>query len=67
MRVVYLFVFAIILMSCKNNKKDTETKSTEKTVVNDSLIYPEEIHFKSLRQVTFGHGSWAGPAWFIIL
>ena len=54
MRVVYLFVFAIILMSCKNNKKDTETKSTEKTVVNDSLIYPEEIHFKSLRQVTFG-------------
>ncbi|RDK89043.1 TolB family protein [Marinirhabdus gelatinilytica] len=65
-----LFLFSLLtLLSCKNtgDKKteettqapDTETSegTSEKIVMewdNDSLIYPEEKHFKNIRQVTFG-------------
>lgn len=42
-------------MSCKNEKdlKPEATKNLVKTT-SDSLIYPEEKHFKSLKQITFG-------------
>lgn len=43
-----LFALALIL-SCKNNKTETEVVANE-----NPLIFPEEEHFKSLRQVTFG-------------
>ncbi len=59
----------MLIISCKNDtekntteiEKDTTTNivenATEKIVMewgNDSLIYPEETHFKNIRQVTFG-------------
>ncbi len=53
MRILSLIVLASLLFSCKNDKKPAVEKSTEK-VVKDALIYPEETHFKSIRQVTFG-------------
>ncbi|MHB0755178.1 TolB family protein [Polaribacter sp. M15] len=53
MRILSLIVLASLLFSCKNDKKPAVEKST-KEVVKDSLIYPEETHFKSIRQVTFG-------------
>ena len=46
----------LLLFSCNSEKKKseiiTETKKEETT--RSPLIYPEETHFKSLRQVTFG-------------
>ena len=54
MKIVSLFVFAMMLMSCKNEKKRTFPASVDKVAADNSLIYPEEGHFKSLRQVTFG-------------
>ena len=52
--VILLICFSVF--SCKNEVNKTETKPAEKKLVagNDSLIYPEEVHFKSIRQVTFG-------------
>ena len=63
MRYIYITILALILVSCKTQqvtstaKAETPVVKTETAIietVNDSLIYPEEKHFKSLRQVTFG-------------
>mgnify|MGYP000613274933 CR=1 FL=1 len=54
MRILSTLLIAFLLLSCKNNKKSSETNITEKLVNKNPLIYPEETHFKSLRQVTFG-------------
>ena len=54
MRTLFLLVAVSFILSCKTEKKPSETKSSEMVEVKDSLIYPEEKHFKSLRQVTFG-------------
>jgi Tol biopolymer transport system component len=54
MKYIYTLLFVLIFFSCK---KETAVKIEEKNTVEatkNSLIYPEEIHFKSLRQVTFG-------------
>ncbi|MDX5585424.1 MAG: hypothetical protein QNK20_10975, partial [Aureibaculum sp.] len=54
MKYIYVLLFVISITSCKNEKA---VKTDIKTIVeatNDSLIYPEEKHFKSIRQVTFG-------------
>lgn len=50
-----LFVFTAIL-SCdeKNSKKEEQKKETISHVSNDSLIFPEEKHFKNIKQITFG-------------
>jgi len=49
---------AVLTVSCKNDKKTEQINTTETEVKVDSaltaLIYPEETHFKTLRQVTFG-------------
>ena len=53
----YLLLIALISFSCKNEvKTETEktTATTEQTAANNPLIFPEETHFKNLRQVTFG-------------
>lgn len=42
-----------ILTSCKNEKKSNHI-NTEAETISDTLIYPEETHFKSMRQITFG-------------
>ncbi len=50
--------FCIVTLWCLGCKNDKAAKNTEKepvaTVTADSLIYPEEKHFKSIRQITFG-------------
>jgi WD40 repeat protein len=50
-----LFVFATIL-SCKekDSKKVQQEKESITNTSNDSLIFPEEKHFKNIKQITFG-------------
>jgi len=50
-------VLALLLtlcLSCKTDKKEKTDLVPDTTESTDSLIYPEEKHFKSIRQVTFG-------------
>ena len=52
-------LIGISIVSCKNESEKSDkvaVQPEEKQLVagNDSLIYPEEVHFKSIRQVTFG-------------
>lgn len=63
MKILYAILFISLLASCKNDQKKTEKKiaTVEKKsaavidpVTKDTLIYPEEKHFKNIRQVTFG-------------
>ena len=58
-RILSLFLLSVLFISCKEDKSKTESTQaeTEKTEVvsnNNPLIFPEEKHFKSIRQVTFG-------------
>ncbi len=55
-RIVCIFALLLTLSSCKKDKTEaTPAEIENETIaVNDSLIYPEEVHFKSIRQVTFG-------------
>jgi Tol biopolymer transport system component len=55
-KLLFLLVISAVF-SCKSDPKKTE--GTPDTVASpmagsDTLIYPEEKHFKSIRQVTFG-------------
>jgi len=62
MKYIYFTILMLAFLSCKNDtkitsevkkaKKEVQTGTTE--VAKDTLIYPEEKHFKSIRQVTFG-------------
>ena len=60
MKRIPIILVILFIISCADKKPDTlpEEKINEETaaklVENDSLIYPEEVHFKSIRQVTFG-------------
>lgn len=58
MRYYLSLLILSALVSCKNDVKSTVEEITEENVqsevATDSLIHPEEIHFKSIRQVTFG-------------
>ncbi len=56
MRLLSVLVVFIFLIGCKNNTKnqDSNNQQNQNTVSDNSLIYPEEKHFKSLRQITFG-------------
>ncbi|NKI31250.1 TolB family protein [Croceivirga thetidis] len=52
-----LILLLLAFFSCKENNKKNTNKVAEEVSIStnsDSLIYPEETHFKSLRQVTFG-------------
>ena len=50
-RVLSLLLITIFSVSCTN----TNSKKSAKLVAgNDSLIFAEEVHFKSIRQITFG-------------
>ena len=58
MRYPLAIFLVFTLISCKKNT-EKEPESSETTLSDqqsgqDSLIYPEEKHFKSIRQVTFG-------------
>lgn len=55
-RYLLLLMF-LVAFACKPSKKekiDAGMVEESKEIQSDSLIYPEEKHFKSLRQVTFG-------------
>ncbi len=60
MKRIPILLLVLFVISCKENKsekivaEDTTTEITSEVATNDSLIFPEEIHFKSMRQVTFG-------------
>lgn len=61
MRYLFLSVLTVLIFSCKGgNEKAKDTENTTEdsvagaTQTENSLIYPEEKFFKSLRQVTFG-------------
>ncbi|SDR73354.1 WD40-like Beta Propeller Repeat [Formosa sp. Hel1_31_208] len=59
MKYIFLILITVLFLSCKTDTKTTtkvEQDLNSETVeaVTDSLIYPEEKHFKSIRQVTFG-------------
>jgi hypothetical protein len=47
-----LVIFTVV--SCKSEKKGNTDAASGATKWVDSLIYPEEIHFKSMKQITFG-------------
>ncbi|MBT8266132.1 MAG: PD40 domain-containing protein [Bacteroidia bacterium] len=51
--IISLFILALFF-ACKtdNTEKNNEPEIAE--AVKDSLIYPEETHFKSIKQITFG-------------
>jgi tricorn protease-like protein len=59
MKNILIIAFLSVLISCKNTSEEkTNGINTESTMVveskTDTLIYPEEKHFKSMRQITFG-------------
>lgn len=61
MRLFYSLLLICLIVACKNNTLQNEYvtgQTRQKTGATgqpaDSLIYPEETHFKSLRQITFG-------------
>ncbi|KAA2219318.1 MULTISPECIES: TolB family protein [Maribacter] len=57
MRILFLLGLICLVFSCKNETKKTETTPEPTTSLmagEDTLIYPEEKYFKSIRQITFG-------------
>ncbi len=57
MRKILLLMLISAAFGCKSETKKTEAATETETSLmagTDTLIYPEEKHFKSLRQVTFG-------------
>lgn len=54
-RLAIILISFISFFSCKNESNSPDNDATSiATKIEDSLIYPEETNFKSLRQVTFG-------------
>jgi Tol biopolymer transport system component len=58
MRYLLPLLLLSVIISCKNNSENEKIEKTNSEEItettNDSLIYPEEKHFKSIRQITFG-------------
>ena len=64
MKRIPILLLLLLIFSCKETKTESRTTDsssatenkdeTIKTTSKDSLIFPEEKHFKSLQQVTFG-------------
>ncbi|MGM5469108.1 TolB family protein [Flavobacteriaceae bacterium LMO-SS05] len=42
------------MTSCKNDKRSTLANTSNIETSQDTLIFPEETHFKSIKQITFG-------------
>ena len=55
MKYIFPLIVIVSFFSCKNEKElnSHRTDNFEKNTT-DSLIFPEEKHFKSMRQITFG-------------
>ena len=57
MRLLTFSLFFLLIAACKNDpKKQAEPASDESPMAmsSDTLIYPGEKHFASIRQITFG-------------
>ena len=57
MRKIVFLLLLIPFFGCKTDPKTTEAPDTETISLmagSDTLIYPEEKYFKSIRQITFG-------------
>ncbi len=54
LRHLIILLLALVSVSCKNDTTVKKEPIVGTAVVKDTLIYPEEVHFKSMRQVTFG-------------
>jgi len=54
MRYIYIVLFIFVAFSCKNEKTKTIKENGVSKQNTNALIFPEETHFKSMRQVTFG-------------
>jgi TolB protein len=54
MKRIYIIALLFVLVACKKVVKTDLVQNPKIEAVNDSLIYPEEIHFKSMRQITHG-------------
>ena len=57
MRILLVSALLFLIASCKTESKKQpvkEEKATSLMAGTDTLIYPEEKHFKSIRQITFG-------------
>ncbi len=57
MRIFVCFAILMAFVSCKTDSKKSEEITKEAVSLmagKDTLIYPEEKYFKSIRQVTFG-------------
>ncbi len=58
MKKYFLLSLLPFVFSCKETPKTSAPSDIEKDEVlvagKDSLIYPEEVHFKSIRQITMG-------------
>lgn len=54
MRYLYIVLFVFVVFSCKNEKTKTVKENGVSKQNANALIFPEETHFKSMRQITFG-------------
>ncbi|WP_445955360.1 TolB family protein, partial [Yeosuana sp.] len=54
MNRIYVIALLFAFFGCKNETKSNITETPPIPTVKDSLIYPEETHFKSMRQITHG-------------
>ena len=54
-RAIFLIFATLLAVSCKDSKNDkSDAKSGATKKWDKTLIYPEEVHFKSMQQITFG-------------
>jgi len=54
MRYTTILFALVLFISCKQKNETTTTREQPTDSIVNHLIHPEEKHFKSLRQVTFG-------------
>ena len=59
MKRIPIILVVLFMVSCADKKSETKpeemkAETVTNDIVNDSLIYPEEVHFKSIKQITFG-------------
>ncbi len=47
-RNLFYLIIVLLLFSCQNNKESTSKSNS------NPLIYPQEVHFKNMKQLTFG-------------
>ena len=54
LRFFYSILLLTLITSCKNDKTQSADAKSGATKWVDTLIYADEVHFKSLKQINFG-------------